>query len=221
MNKFKKAQVIMLPATNSKTPVIKQTYDSGVGPNTFLTTKKQVVNTPSYYEYFHLYITTDDEIKEGDWLIWNDKIYHNSKISFIGVDYSKCKKVVATTNPELGHGNKNGAFYHLPKIPQWFINRYCQLGGGINNVAIEYKITDHYGDEVAHCEDGYYSKMVYEGTTVKLVVDSDNYVSMRLLQELWSKEELILIIKQFRRELTMSQEGEYFDEDKWIEDNLI
>jgi hypothetical protein len=53
----------------------------------------------------HLYIVSDEEIKEGDWLIWNDKVYKHSKTSFTGIDFSDCKKIIATTDPEL----------HLPR----------------------------------------------------------------------------------------------------------
>jgi hypothetical protein len=49
----------------------------------------------------HIYITSDEEIKEGDYVIWNGKVYKDSKRSFTGVDYSQCKKIILTTDQDL------------------------------------------------------------------------------------------------------------------------
>jgi len=49
----------------------------------------------------NIYITSSEDIKEGDWLIYNNKLYKDSKRSFTGVDYSNCKKIILTTDPDL------------------------------------------------------------------------------------------------------------------------
>ena len=48
-----------------------------------------------------LFITSDEKIKEGDYVIWNGKVYKDSKRSFTGVDYSQCKKIILTTDQDL------------------------------------------------------------------------------------------------------------------------
>jgi hypothetical protein len=49
----------------------------------------------------NIYITSDEKIKEGDYVIWNGKVYKDSKRSFTGVDYSQCKKIILTTDQDL------------------------------------------------------------------------------------------------------------------------
>ena len=70
----------------------------------------------------NIYITSDEEIKEEDWLIWNDKVYKDSKRSFTGVDYSQCKKIILTTDQSLDSVQKiNDEFL------QWFVeNPICE-----------------------------------------------------------------------------------------------
>ena len=95
----------------------------------------------------HLYILSDEEIKEGDWyynydyncirkcveinkeFIKNALYYENNSTVF---DYStNCKKIIAATNPELTFESK-GIFTDikyinkLPQIPQSFIQEFIK-----------------------------------------------------------------------------------------------
>jgi len=45
----------------------------------------------------HIYITSDEEIKEGDWVIYNNELQKSDGISFKSVD----KKIILTTDPDL------------------------------------------------------------------------------------------------------------------------
>ena len=58
----------------------------------------------------HLYFTTDEEIKEGDWRLYYNtgKICKTTKEDLLLIKYyeEECKKIVATTNPELWY-NRN------------------------------------------------------------------------------------------------------------------
>ena len=70
----------------------------------------------------NIYITSDEEIKEGDWLIWNDKVYKDSKRSFTGVDYSQCKKIILTTDQSL-----DGVQPIDDEFLEWFVkNPSCE-----------------------------------------------------------------------------------------------
>ena len=109
----------------------------------------------------HLYITTDEEIKEGDWVYWTDPEGLTSDINqVISVDEEmiflshpehsetealphECRKIIATTDPKLvkliaggGEGNA-GVWKMLPQIQQSFIEEYCKQGG-IDKVLVEY-----------------------------------------------------------------------------------
>lgn len=110
----------------------------------------------------HLYITTDEEIKEGDWVYWTDPEGLTSDINqVISVDEEmiflshpehsetealphECRKIIATTDPKLvkliaggGEGNA-GVWKMLPQIQQSFIEEYCKAGG-IDKVLVEYE----------------------------------------------------------------------------------
>ena len=101
----------------------------------------------------HLYITTDEKIKEGDWYLWGgaeQKNIYQCKVSEAG-DLDKlnteckslAKKIIATTDPKL-HTNEiveeDMHMYKksLPQIPQSFIKEYCKAGG-IDEVLVEYE----------------------------------------------------------------------------------
>jgi translation initiation factor 2 beta subunit (eIF-2beta)/eIF-5 len=60
-------------------------------------------NTKNNYQHrpYHLYITSDEEINLGDWLIWRNNVLCDSNRSFTGVDYSECKKILLTTDKKL------------------------------------------------------------------------------------------------------------------------
>jgi len=73
---------------------------------------------------FHIYITNDEKIKEGDYVIWNGKVYKDSKRSFTGVDYSQCKKIILTTDQDL---IKDGVQAIDDEFLEWFVeNPSCE-----------------------------------------------------------------------------------------------
>ena len=102
----------------------------------------------------HLYITTDEEIKEGDWFINTGsgghptpKVYQanfeNSKAFKEFGPYPEIRKIIATTDPKLNEVNNKDKVDEswfrplIPKIPQSFIEEYCKAGG-IDEVLVEY-----------------------------------------------------------------------------------
>ena len=86
----------------------------------------------------HLYILSNEEIKEGDWCINSEitedhqdymKVYQYEREQYAGT-----RKIIATTDPKL-HTNEiveeDMHMYKksLPQIPQSFIEEYCKAGG--------------------------------------------------------------------------------------------
>jgi hypothetical protein len=81
-----------------------------------------------YNNYKHntvnLYITSDEEIQLGDWVIWNNKVLKYSRRSFTGIDFSNCKKIILTTDPKLIN---DGIQSIDDKFLEWFVeNPNCE-----------------------------------------------------------------------------------------------
>ena len=101
------------------------------------------------YKYQHLYITTDDEIKEDDtWINLDTNTIHNGNLFELANRAPSCKKIIATTNPKL-HSTRLKACPINPednmvsirgvsKLPKSFIEEYCKAGG-IDEVYVEYE----------------------------------------------------------------------------------
>lgn len=122
----------------------------------------------------HLYFTTDEEIKEGDWYIddcnlirqavTSDKDYWDRRPTY--------KKIVTSTDKSLG----------LPQPSQAFIQKYCELGG-IDEVDIELKSSDldyFFGD---------------------LKVDSHNTITIHSVKDSWSREEMFQLMDNYQNYL--------------------
>ena len=140
MSKFKKAKVVMLP-TNEKANI----YAARTGGLGFYNEPKTyTVNNQGR----HLYIISDDEIKEGDWFYnIHSKIVGRAAFNF-GKD-ELAKKIIATTDSSLGfsfkvnHGvSTTTAFTPLPQPSQQFIQKFVEeynKGNIITNVLVEYQ----------------------------------------------------------------------------------
>jgi hypothetical protein len=99
----------------------------------------------SHIKSQHLYIVSDEELKDGDWFYstLND---HQKKIQQRRGDWRTCfneHKIVATTNTkltlfddnEIGENIESKIIY-IPRIPQSFLKLYCEQGG-IDEVDLE------------------------------------------------------------------------------------
>jgi hypothetical protein len=95
------------------------------------------------YQPQHLYITTDEEIKKGDYIYDGlDKVGKTTKNSdFTWMNkVNTIRKIIATTDPkiyfnDIGEGVIE-SYGKLPQIPQSFIEEYCKAGG-IDRVMVE------------------------------------------------------------------------------------
>ncbi len=162
---YKEGNVIMLPtekAINGQKYISKciQSFDFGMIDD-FHNTAKEGELFYGYHsnvnnEYWlpqHLYILSDEEIKEG-WKGWAYKADVKGQIFkhfYTGNPwYKDAKKIIATTDPELNRiweesrgGTFAGFVNGLPRPSDAFIQKYCELGG-IDRVLVEYEVDyDH------------------------------------------------------------------------------
>lgn len=217
MGTFKKCKVVMLP-TNEKANIIldrnKLEYIN----------QSQIASTiTSIVKGFHLYITSDDKIKEGDWC------YHTGRkivIQFLKQpgyfrEYDALKKIIATTDSFLTiesdmnihsiptqHIEENKV---LPQPSQSFIEKYVgeyNKGNIITDILVEY-------DEVL----GRYSKDIHDTYFVPKVNPKDNNITIKKVKDIWSRDEVIDLLTNHTINLrNKSNDLQYTN--KWIHENL-
>lgn len=145
-----------------------------------------------YWQPQHLYITTDEEIKEGDWYLTDNLLVLKVNKLLMGLVYAEgdhgrqirhCRKIISTTDPKLRFGNVTGEIetdtsFPLSQIPQSFIEEYCKAGG-IENVRVECEVTfDN-------------KKWLPENRKVQLKTDSNNCIIIHPVEEkMYSNNEL-------------------------------
>ena len=174
------------------------------------------------WKYQHLYILSDDEIKEGDFIY--HFIYHRLDsiiVKWDGLDTPReygYNKVIASTDPFLkittdnffADDPKRPIKLPLPSIPQSFIEEYVSeynKGNKIEEVMIEYDPEfEEWSDE-----SGVY--MIEES----IKFNPDNTINIKKVKDSWTRDEVIALHKLNCERLTNS----YVSSDiKWIEDNL-
>lgn len=203
---LKRAEVHKLP-TKDETNIIKSGFNTlFYGPP---------MNVKSSDTYQHLYITTDEEIKEGDWMlnIIEDTIYQKN----IYPHHNMWRKIVATTDKSLVicKEHDDSVPYpkmrnvYLPQPSQAFIKKYCEVGG-IDEVLVEYEnIYD-------------YELKPTLPTGVKPKVDSNNTITIHPIKDSWSnnelKEELELLIELNEDDFDRGS-GKHILR-QWIKENL-
>lgn len=151
----KPCKVVMLP-TNEITGISKFNeeytwYHKGYAPKDL-----------KLVTYYHLYITSDEEIKEGDWGMGfavginnvgrgHFLFKHDGSIpSKVNALAEGSKKIIATTDKSIyysGYSKHSKNSYmessgvgYLPQIPESFIKAYVEAQGDIKEVLVEYVI---------------------------------------------------------------------------------
>ena len=186
---------------------------------------------------YHLYLITDDEIKEGDWYYYpksneGRKIKKHLGIKPLLDSERLAKKVIASTDPELGleiiyseKEDTNDPLQYdkeikgnvLPQIPESFIKAYVEAGG-INSALVEYEDLEechnyngeHIGKDCS-CKGGDFRN--------KLKLTDNNEVVVHLPEveeKMYSRDEVEeLILKAFK-----SNRNSITRQEDWIEENL-
>ena len=209
----KTVKVVMLP-TEKATHLIKDIV-SGI-----LTFDKDGYGDTEYIPQ-HLYLISDDEIKEGDWYIATDiksVIQCNKVTTYIhgGSTQSPkdlAKKIVATTDNTI---NVN---YPIAEIPESFIQAYIESynnGKPITEVDLEYKL------------DNYNLKGNKRIITPKTRPDNTVIVHQAKMYTRDEVEKLLgkILADSNNPKYTVQDRGDRFTMDqifplnKWIQDNL-
>lgn len=171
-----------------------------------------ITNLPwskKYSSEVHIYITSDEEIKEGDWYYCKGArtdahglVQATKRIIEIGVnDNEEFKKVIATTDSSLD----------LPQPSKQFIQKYIEeynKGNKIGKVLVEYSET------CINC--------TTEGENCStLKIDSHNCITIKPIKDSYTREEVATLI----RRCFGGVEGKYEVKEpllinKWIEENL-
>lgn len=125
-----------------------------------------------YYEAQHLYITSDDEIKEGDWAIStpSGKIYQVGNAEYANKD--KDKKIIASTDEYL----------RLPQPSKMFIDEFISeynKGNIIKYVLVELV------------------EVFPTGELTIWISPTDNTITIKNIKESWSREELFDLISKY------------------------
>lgn len=182
----------------------------------------------------HLYITTDDEIKEGDWCIdLNDNNYLFQVTSEFLVDNKNnlkfIKKIIATTDSSLMYLSNNGRIgYNLPQPSQGFIEKYIKeynKGNIITDIIVEYEeILKCYrcGKTEPNCVNTSKNCIGSFGGFKQLKISKDNTITIHSIKDSWSREEVESLLFNCLND-QFAIEGNKSDIDnfnQWIEENL-
>jgi hypothetical protein len=168
----------------------------------------------------HLYIVSDDEIKEDDWFIDNnyfssDRIRYlvdsrTNELGGIYIHFNGCQKIIATTDSFVTGYDDDGQpmdkfgniAKQFPSIPQSFIDKYVSefnKGYQINEVMVEYHADNTVWDNL------------------------DNTINIKPIKDSWNREEVDTLIHRGIDAFyvtTRNRTSFTFDIKAWIDKNL-
>lgn len=183
---YKECDVIMLPAKESKIHLHK--FDTEDRLTYSISDIESIAKFKSIPQ--HLYILSDEEIKEGDWFIDLKDICGpnilNCHIKGIdrkgiphvdGLTLGRCKKIIATTDKSLKIKSEvDGVIKmitleeELPRPSNEFLQAYVKAQGKIDKVLVEYELVKGVGTN------GWFEKWVPK-------VAPDNTITIKPIQE--------------------------------------
>lgn len=169
----------------------------------------------SNWKFFHLYILSDEEIKEGDWIYDSeDNIIYS--VHFEGFNWTNKnhKKIISSNNPELKSIKRNhigaailGEYDFLPKPTDTFIQQWISKGCP-DMINVEYEEIFIEGDDNS---EGYFKK--------HLKISSDNTITCSFIED----DVVLKLLKGLGQDLLQRYEkgnGVFqHDIDKWLREN--
>lgn len=222
----KEARVHMLPTEKGAIATYKKTGNLAK-PNLRIGIFESDIYQPQ-----HLYVTTDEVAKKGDYYIHKELDSKLDSVKQLLEDGEfLAKKIIATTDSKLRERSiiteTDKSIIHsvMPRIPQSFIEEYCKVGG-IDKILVEYEVITNTYDNMVDlmCP---HSVAEYEQTTsstLKLKTDTNNCIIIHPVEEKMYSEDTfeakciafadLCIYKGIPRE---SVRNEF---DKWIKENL-
>ena len=227
---LKKAQVIMLPTENKiNGSIVKDIKEE----SKILHIKQKDYCEHEDFVAQHLYIISDDEIKEGDWYFdGTDFIHKKSKHNNTLVDGNKqAKKIIATTDTSLINRRQmtfmdeaTEWIYDLPQPSQQFIEKYIEEynnGNIITDIEVEYSPSSitiqTYSEQQINDN--------LKALTLK-INPKDNTITIKKLKKSWNREEVIELLNQCynlgynSKKSEIPDLEEMLELDNWIDNNL-
>ncbi len=233
MSTLKKCKIVMLP-TNQQTKYLM------VYSDVEKTKGKLILNglkNDEYKEYQHLYIISDDEIKEGDYFLADNRLNTTSnkglpnwvlckctkvKNSWVycneipdeGHNGDWCKKIIATTDESL----------NLPQPSQQFIQKFVEeynRGNIITDVLVEYELIsneEYFGNTINPDDD-----VPYFDENLK-INPKDSTITIKKAKDSYTREEVVKLLVDCCGEVSC-EDGKLLGKSpeelyKWIEENL-
>lgn len=148
----------------------------------------------------HLYIISNDEIKEGDWVLdgkfirlITDKDYLSE--AKLNPNFINWKKIIATTDTSLKirkfkKGVLKNLEYNLPLPSQQFIEKFIEDYN--NNVSVDGILVEY--------EKATYEEWMKNGASPvfdTLKVNNDNTINIKLIKESYTRAEVISLLNDF------------------------
>ena len=219
----KECKIVMLP-TNEKSHIYhivnvdKLRYVTGIH-------KEDLEQFPnqSNTQNQHLYILSDDEIKEGDYLISiTGNILKCNNPHRKEIQLHSIGKIIATTD----------SFLNLPQPSQAFIKKYCESNGEIDKVMVAYYQQYYHSINDEDNGTNSWTKISKEEFEIKsskrdyfdefdfkewLKTNSKNEVSISPVKSSWTKEEVYDLVNKFSFKYTKLTSRETI---LWLEENL-
>ena len=250
MEQFKRVQVIMLPTEDNHSKFAKYILDSSFGgciKENELCTTTSTIGWSNMFKPQHLYITSDDEIKEGDWFITIRQGYIGKPSKCIKIDaisvisqlensdnpnhtqyteFKFAKKIIATTDTSLKiktyYEIEDNQEINLPQPSQQFIDKYIEeynKGNIITDVLVEYEKTN-IGSIINVSKRNFIEQLK--------INPKDNTITIKKLKDNWNREEVIGLLKLIKKDTINSIELDIDSDNlicdlninKWIEENL-
>lgn len=142
----------------------------------------------------HLYFTTDEEIKDGDWVLQEAKHYGEDaqdRVYQVVLSNHYQRKIVATTNPDLYFQPtemKTWSDDSPNRIPQDFIQYFVEKQGNVKEVMLEYEQLCHQTGQpcgfpcngIENCKKSIYLKFNSDGSVIWSPVEERKYTSQDL-----------------------------------------
>lgn len=214
MISYKKAKIVML-TTNNKTNLWESTKSN------ILRYSSACIDDMRQSNGYHLYIISDDEIKEGKENVWYYDSNFNKICKWIGESNTYVnkwfKKIIASTDTSLNEKDRfNGKSWNdlLPQPSQQFIEKYIESynkGEIITDVLVEYELglNNIAGD--------------YKNIEILKVNPKDNTITIKKLKDSWNREEVVQLITKLSNQINITSGNLGLGPaslNKWIEENL-
>jgi hypothetical protein len=214
----------MLPTSKANNALIMQMGSYKYFKEYFTQSYLRDINAASY----HLYITSDDEIKEGDW-VYNkvQKTVFKADASFmklIGNSLSTNHKIIATTDTSLTTPYMTGKRQQeingvpqvkpLPQLSQQLIQAYCNKP--FDEIEVEYVYRGHFNMPSEHWD-------------CILKTNQSNNIITSFIKDSYSREEVIglfeLLTYEMAQKIIGNRKSKYpYEHDiipqDWIKENL-